>query len=157
MCLIGHTVEVQLKNGSMYSGTCYTTNFEKEFAIILKMARLTKDVSYWGRKAESVSMAPSKTLIIPGKDVVQVIAKNVTVTMDGISSDLQHEKQQELMLDSFISQSRQIEAERELEPWVPDEDDPQCPELENIFDGPRNRLLQYTFLSPDPLVIVLLF
>jgi hypothetical protein len=30
-CLIGHPVEVQLKNGSVYSGTCYTTNAEKEF------------------------------------------------------------------------------------------------------------------------------
>jgi hypothetical protein len=30
-CLIGHPVEVQLKNGSVYSGTCYTTNVEKEF------------------------------------------------------------------------------------------------------------------------------
>uniref|UniRef100_A0A2P2MIY5 Uncharacterized protein MANES_11G022200 n=1 Tax=Rhizophora mucronata TaxID=61149 RepID=A0A2P2MIY5_RHIMU len=77
--------------------------------------------------------------------------QDVIVTMDGICRELQRERQQELLLGSFISQSRQIEAERELEPWVPDEDDPQCPELENIFDGPRNRLLQYTFLSPDPL------
>ena len=30
-CLVGHLVEVQLKNGSVYSGTCYTTNVEKEF------------------------------------------------------------------------------------------------------------------------------
>lgn len=44
-------------------------------AIILKMARLTKDVSIRGQKADSVSKAPSKTLIIPGKEVVQVIAK----------------------------------------------------------------------------------
>jgi hypothetical protein len=45
------------------------------------------------------------------------------------------------MIDSFISQSRLVETERELEPWVPDEDELQCPELENIFDGHWNRLL----------------
>ncbi|KAJ4836846.1 hypothetical protein Tsubulata_018475, partial [Turnera subulata] len=138
-CLIGHTVEVQLKNGSVYCGTCYTTNVEKEFAIILKMARMTKDVSFRGQKAESVSKAPSKTLIIPGKEIVQVIAKDLPVTTEGMSDDLQHAKQQDLMIDSVISQSRHVDAERELEPWVPDEDIPQCPELENIFDGHWNR------------------
>ncbi|XP_061948891.1 polyadenylate-binding protein-interacting protein 3-like isoform X4 [Populus nigra] len=138
-CLIGHPVEVQLKNGSVYSGTCYTTNAEKEFAIILKMARLIKDVSLRGPKAECVSKAPSKTLILPGKEVVQVIAKDVSVTIDGMSNELQQAKQQEIMIDSFISQSRLVETERELEPWVPDEDEPQCPELENIFDGHWNR------------------
>ncbi|EEF41019.1 conserved hypothetical protein [Ricinus communis] len=137
-CLIGHPVEVHLKNGSIYSGTCHTTNVEKEFAIILKMARLTKDV-FRGQKTESLSKAPSKTFIIPGKEVVQVIAKDVSITMDGMTHDLQHEKHQEIMIDSIISQSRHVEAGRELAPWVPDEDDPQCPELENIFDGPWNR------------------
>uniref|UniRef100_A0A2P2MIZ7 Ataxin-2 isogeny n=1 Tax=Rhizophora mucronata TaxID=61149 RepID=A0A2P2MIZ7_RHIMU len=43
------------------------------------------------------------------------------------------------MLDSSISQSHQVEMEKELERWVPDEDGPQCPELENIFDGSWNR------------------
>ncbi|KAH8521132.1 hypothetical protein H0E87_002258 [Populus deltoides] len=138
-CLIGHPVEVQLKNGSVYSGTCYTTNAEKEFSIILKMARLIKDVSLQGPKAECVSKAPSKTLILPGKEVVQVIAKDVSVTIDGMSNELQQAKQQEIMIDSFISQSRLVETERELEPWVPDEDELQCPELENIFDGHWNR------------------
>ncbi|XP_024453823.1 polyadenylate-binding protein-interacting protein 3 isoform X4 [Populus trichocarpa] len=138
-CLIGHPVEVQLKNGSVYSGTCYTTNVEKEFAIILKMARLIKDISFRGQKAEFVSKAPSKTLILPGKEVVQVIAKDVSVTVDGMSNEPQHAKQQEIMIDSYISQPRQVEAERELEPWIPEKDDPQCPESENIFDGHWNR------------------
>lgn len=41
------------------------------------MARLTKDGVSRGQKsvAESVSKAPSKTLIIPAKELVQVIAK----------------------------------------------------------------------------------
>lgn len=41
------------------------------------MARLTKDCSVRGQKAtaEFVSKAPSKTFIIPGKELVQVVAK----------------------------------------------------------------------------------
>jgi hypothetical protein len=41
------------------------------------MARLTKDGSLRGQKAtaESVSKAPSKTFIIPGKELVQVFSK----------------------------------------------------------------------------------
>lgn len=39
------------------------------------MARLIKDVSVRGLKAENVSKAPSKTLILPGKEIVQVVAK----------------------------------------------------------------------------------
>lgn len=62
------------------------------------------------------------------------------VIRDGFTNELQHEKQQDLMTDSCISQSRHVEAGRELERWVPDEDDLGCPELENIFDGPWNRL-----------------
>ncbi|XP_057977688.1 polyadenylate-binding protein-interacting protein 3-like [Malania oleifera] len=140
-CLIGHDVEVQVKNGSIYSGIFHATNAEKDFGIILKMARLIKDGSLRGQKAisESVSKAPSKILIIPAKELVQVIAKDVSITMDGLTNELQREKQQEIMLDSFISQSRNADAERELERWVPDEDDPQCPELENIFDDHWNR------------------
>lgn len=140
-CLIGHHVEVQVKNGSVYSGIFHATNAEKDMGVILKMACLRKDGTLRGQKAplEFVSKAPSKTLIIPAKELVQVIAKDVAVTRDGLSNELQCGKQQELMIDTFISQSRHVELERELEPWVPDESDPDCPELENIFDGPWNR------------------
>ncbi|OWM76598.1 hypothetical protein CDL15_Pgr005563 [Punica granatum] len=139
-CLIGHPVEVQVKNGSLYTGIFHATNADKDFGIILKMAHMTRDGSAKGQKAdgESLSKAPLKTLIIPAKELVQVIAKDVPVTSDGLN-EFQHEKQQELMLDSYISQSRHVDAERVLEPWVPDEDDPRCPELENIFDAHWNR------------------
>lgn len=70
------------------------------------------------------------------------------MTSDGFN-EVQHEKQQELMIDSYISQSRQVDVGRVLEPWVPDEDDPRCPELENIFDGHWNRLLLYLYISTD--------
>ncbi|WCJ39463.1 Polyadenylate-binding protein-interacting protein 3 [Euphorbia peplus] len=137
-CLIGQTVEVHLKNGSILSGIFHTTNIDKEFAISLEMARTIKDASFRGQRTE-LSKAPTKFMIVPGKDIVQVLAKDVCVTAEGIANEVQHEKQQEILLDSYISQTRNAEVERELAPWVPDEDDPQCPELENIFDGQWNR------------------
>ncbi|KAK7325091.1 hypothetical protein VNO77_29167 [Canavalia gladiata] len=140
-CLIGHQVEVQVKNGSVYSGIFHATNADKDFGIILKMARLTKDGSLRGQKsgAEFVSKPPSKILIIPAKELVQVIAQDVAITRDGLPDESPHDIHQEIMVDSLISQSRHVELGRELQRWVPDEDDPQCPELENIFDGHWNR------------------
>ncbi|KAK6914710.1 Ataxin-2, C-terminal [Dillenia turbinata] len=138
-CLIGHHVEVQVKSGSIFSGIFHAMNAEKDFGITLKMARIIKDCSLKGQKAESVSKAPSKTLTIAAKELVQVMAKGVCVTRDGLTNELQCEKQQDILIDAFISQSRQVDMERELERWVPEEDDPQWPELDNIFDGHWNR------------------
>ncbi|XP_025618453.1 polyadenylate-binding protein-interacting protein 3 isoform X1 [Arachis hypogaea] len=139
--LLGHHVEVQVKNGSIYSGIFHATNTEKDFGIILKVARLIKDSSLQGQRSsvEIVSKATSKTLIIPSKELVQVIAKDVAVTRDGQPSESHYAMHQDIMVDSVISQSRHVEMGRELQRWVPDDDDPQCPELENIFDGPWNR------------------
>ncbi|KAG8388413.1 hypothetical protein BUALT_Bualt02G0123300 [Buddleja alternifolia] len=138
-CLIGHQVEVHVQDGSVFSGVFHATNAE-DFGIVLKMAHLTKDGS---RGQKNISDSPCKpaarTLIIPAKDLVQVIAKGVPVTRDGLSYELQQATQQELMTDSCISQSRHVDLGRELERWVPDEDEPECPELENIFDGTWNR------------------
>ncbi|KAF1882547.1 hypothetical protein Lal_00002725 [Lupinus albus] len=140
-CLIGHQVEAQVKNGSIYSGIFHATNADKEFGIILKMARIVKDGSLRGQKSgvEFFGKAPSKILIIPAKELVQVIAKGVAVTRDDLPSESYHDMHQEIMVDSLISQSRHVDLGRELKPWVPDEDDPQCPELENIFGGHWNR------------------
>lgn len=141
VCLIGHPVEVHMKNGSVYTGIFHATDGEKDFGILLNMARLIRDGTVRGEKAmaDFVSKAPLKTLIIPGKDLVQILAKDVSVTRDDFASELQREKQLEIMTDSAISHSRYVDVERELEPWVPDEDDLQHPELDNIFDGPWNR------------------
>ncbi|XP_019436521.1 PREDICTED: polyadenylate-binding protein-interacting protein 4-like isoform X3 [Lupinus angustifolius] len=140
-CLIGHQVEAQVKNGSIYSGIFHATNADKEFGIILKMVRIVKDGSLRGQKSgvEFFGKAPSKILIIPAKELVQVIAKGVAVTRDDLPSESHHDMHQEIMVDSLISQSRHVDLGRELKPWVPDEDDPQCPELENTFDGHWNR------------------
>ncbi|KAL9254796.1 Polyadenylate-binding protein-interacting protein 4-like protein [Drosera capensis] len=136
--IAGHQVDVQMKNGSVFSGIFHTANNDKDFGIVLKMARLTKDASSQGRMAGSGSVvrAPSGTLIIPANELVQVIAKDVAVTSNVASNELRSDKQWDLMLDSNIPRTRHVEVERELARWVPDEEDSQCPELENIFDRP---------------------
>ncbi|TYJ13523.1 hypothetical protein E1A91_A10G057700v1, partial [Gossypium mustelinum] len=105
-CLIGHPVEVHVKNGSIYTGIFHATDAEKDFGIILKMARLIKDGTLQGDRAimEFVSKAPSKIFIIPDEELVQVMAKDVA-----------HEKHQEILIDSAISQSPQHEGEREFQ------------------------------------------
>ncbi|XP_059303038.1 polyadenylate-binding protein-interacting protein 4-like isoform X2 [Lycium ferocissimum] len=139
-CLLGHQVEVQMTDGSVFSGIFHATNADKDFGIILKMAHLIKDGSQ-GRKndPESLIKPPIKTLIIQGKELVQVVAKGVPATLDVFRAELLREKQQELLTDSCISQSRDGEVERQLERWVPDDDALECPELDNIFDGHWNR------------------
>uniref|UniRef100_A0A1J3J7V4 Polyadenylate-binding protein-interacting protein 4 n=1 Tax=Noccaea caerulescens TaxID=107243 RepID=A0A1J3J7V4_NOCCA len=137
-CKIGHLVEVHLKNGSVYSGIFHAADVEKDFGIILKMASLIKEGTLRGPKSryEVVKKPPSKTFIIPADEVVQVIAKDLSVSSDGVLNAVQSEKQGELLTDSSISQSCRVEQRRELKPWVPDEDVPQ--ELVNVFDNPGN-------------------
>ncbi|KAF3777029.1 Polyadenylate-binding protein-interacting protein 4 [Nymphaea thermarum] len=139
--LIGQTVEVQVKNGSIFTGVFHATSAEKEIGIVLKMARLTKDAFLKGQKplSDFSNKPSSKTMIIPSKELVQVIAKDVPLTANGVVNGHAHEKQQDIMIDSLISQSHHVEVERKLEPWVPDESIPQYPELENIFQNTWNR------------------
>ncbi|KAI7728328.1 hypothetical protein M8C21_001806 [Ambrosia artemisiifolia] len=140
-CLIGHQVEVQVIDGSLFTGIFHATNAEKDFGIILKMAHLTKPGSSREQKniSGSVQKPPSKTLIIPAKELVQIVAKSVPVTRDGLMNDLQNDQLHDIMIDSSISQSRHVDLERELKPWVPDDDIAECPELDNTFDRHWNR------------------
>ena len=113
------------------------------------MARLTKAGSSRGQKniSDSVSKSPSRTLIVPARELVQITANGVSVIRDGLTDEIQRQKQQEIMTDSCISQSYHADAQRDLERWVPDEDNPECPELENIFDDPWNRFEFFFYAS----------
>ncbi|KAK1414231.1 hypothetical protein QVD17_29973 [Tagetes erecta] len=130
--LIGHQVDVQVTDGSVFSGIFHAMDAEKDFGIILKMARVTKSGSSRGQKnyLDAVQKRPSKMLIIPGKELVQIVAKSVSVTRD----EHQHDQLHDIMIDSNISKSRHVDLDRELEPWIPDDDNPECPELDNTFE-----------------------
>ncbi|PKU61794.1 hypothetical protein MA16_Dca023572 [Dendrobium catenatum] len=137
-CLIGLHVEVHVKNGSTFSGIFYSVN-AKDFGIILKMAQLIKDGAVKGQKGAPEAHKRPQTIIIPARELVQIIAKDVPLAIDEFSTANVREKRKDLMIDSVISRSHNVEVERELERWTPDVDDPECPELDNIFDGTWNR------------------
>ncbi|KAL8223611.1 hypothetical protein R6Q57_019086 [Mikania cordata] len=135
-CLIGHQVDVQVSDGSVFTGIFHATNAEKDFGVILKMARITKAGSSRGQKnnLDGFQKPPSKMLIIPAKELVQIVAKSISVTRDGLMNELQSDQLHDIIIDSNISQSRHVDLERELEPWVPDDDNIECPELDDTFD-----------------------
>lgn len=137
-CLIGLHVEVHVKNGSVFSGILSSVN-AKDFGIVLKMAQLIKDGSVKGQKGAPETHKRPQTIIIPAREFVQIIAKDVPLASDEFSTANARERRKDLMIDSVISRSHNVEVERELERWTPDVDDPECPELDNIFDGTWNR------------------
>ncbi|WZY83782.1 hypothetical protein YC2023_030166 [Brassica napus] len=125
-CMIGHLVEAYLKNGSVYSGIFHAAHVEKDFGealrIVLKMASLVKDGTLRGHKSRSefVRKPPYKTFIITGDELVQVVAKDLSVISDGKLKAVQSEKSVELLTDSSISKSCRFDQGRELKHWVPD-------------------------------------
>eukprot|EP00249_Psilotum_nudum_P015390 c25304_g2_i1 orf=1-2427(-) len=142
-CLIGHPVEVQVKNGSIYAGIFHTANAEKDYGIVLKMARLTKDGFVKEGKSETLKdatrKAPVKTLIIHAKDLVQIIAKDVPLSGDSLLNGHSRENRTDILTDANLSQSRHLELERELKPWTPDKDDPKDLGLDSTFQNTWNR------------------
>lgn len=137
--LLGLRVEVHVRNGSIISGIFHATNAEKDFAIVLKMAQVIKDGSARGQKSVPETIRKPMDMIIQAKDLVQVVAKDVPLNIEEFSNAQPHDKRKDLMIDSAISHAHHLEAERELERWTPGADDPECPELEDIFDGTWNR------------------
>ncbi|CAK9198824.1 unnamed protein product [Sphagnum troendelagicum] len=126
-CLIGQQVEVQTKNGQVYSGIFHAAKIEsKDFGVVLKMARLIKDGTVKGGKSEAVKDAlrkpPLKSYIIVGKDFVQIVAKDVLLSVDALSNGRAHENHTEIETDAVLSQVQNCEVERELKPWKPDDD-----------------------------------
>ncbi|KAG4203949.1 hypothetical protein ERO13_A04G017100v2 [Gossypium hirsutum] len=83
--IIGLQVDVHLKDGSVYSGIFHTASVEKEYGIVLKKAKLTKQ----GRCATNVANGSVvETLVILAGDLVQVFAKGVPLPLDGFAGNL---------------------------------------------------------------------
>ncbi|KAF2615508.1 hypothetical protein F2Q70_00009968 [Brassica cretica] len=144
-CMIGHLVEAHLKNGSIYSGIFHAADVKKDFGIVLKMASLVKNGTLPGHKSRSqfVRKPPYKTFIIPADELVQVVAKDLSVFSDGKLKAVQSEKSVELLTDSSISKSCRVDQGRELKPWVPDGEAPEG--LDNVFDKPWKRYIHTYF------------
>ncbi|CAM6106174.1 unnamed protein product [Calypogeia fissa] len=142
-CLIGQTVEVQVKNGLFYSGIFHAAEIEKEFGVVLKYARLTRDGSVKGGKSEAVKeaarKAPQKTFVIHAKDFVQIIAKDVSLSGDALPNGKARDNRADIVTDAVLSQGRLREGERELKPWKPDDEAPKPVGLESTFQSSWNR------------------
>ncbi|KAL0900152.1 hypothetical protein Bca101_084113 [Brassica carinata] len=134
-CMIGHLVEVHLKNGSVYSGIFHAADVEKDFGIVLKMASLIKDstLRVHRSRSEFFRKAPFRTFTIPADELVQVVAEDLSVSSDDTLNAVLSEKPVELLTDSSISKSRHIDLGRELTHWGPDGYVP--PGQDNMFDG----------------------
>lgn len=80
ICLIGLSVDVHIKDGSVYSGIFHTACVDDRYAIVLKRARMVKKGSCNSNVANDDVI---ETLIIQSKDLVQVVAKRVLLPSDG--------------------------------------------------------------------------
>eukprot|EP00252_Welwitschia_mirabilis_P013172 TRINITY_DN2907_c0_g1_i3.p1 TRINITY_DN2907_c0_g1~~TRINITY_DN2907_c0_g1_i3.p1 ORF type:complete len:799 (+),score=199.47 TRINITY_DN2907_c0_g1_i3:221-2617(+) len=142
MLLIGQPVEVHVKNGSIYSGIFHTANIDKDYGIVLKMARLIKDGVQGDRKdnyKDNLQKAHIKTFMILAKDLVQVVAKDIPLTEDATRIGRIRENCHEILTDAALAHGHQLEGQRELKPWTPDKDIPEDLDLENTFQNTRNR------------------
>lgn len=86
-----------------------------------------------------ISFSFLKVFVIATQLITMINIQDLSLTGDVFSEDM-HDNVSDLMIDSVISQSHRVE-ERYLEPWMDGDDDPMCPELDNIFDGKWNRLI----------------
>ncbi|XP_043693132.1 polyadenylate-binding protein-interacting protein 3-like [Telopea speciosissima] len=80
VCILGVPVEVQVKDGSIYSGIFHTACVEKDYGIVLKKARMAKK----GKNGANLEIdAVVDTLVVLSGDLVQVVAKEVILQADG--------------------------------------------------------------------------
>eukprot|EP00959_Pyramimonas_sp_CCMP1952_P230452 4817611-Pyramimonas_sp.AAC.1 len=121
--LIGHNVRVQLKNGSVYTGVFHTAPVDREVSVVLHMAYLmheSKDGKLPAADAKPfrARVFPSKAIVIPAKDLVQVIAEEATLRED------QRVKTGDVEFDTDSNLSRDKTAGlvgRTLVAWCPEE------------------------------------
>ncbi|KAK4398515.1 Polyadenylate-binding protein-interacting protein 4 [Sesamum angolense] len=72
MCIIGMPVDVHAKDGSVYSGIFHTASVDKDYAVVLKNAKMIKKGNL---EANVVNGTLIETLIVQSNDLVQVVAK----------------------------------------------------------------------------------
>ncbi|PSR95610.1 Polyadenylate-binding protein [Actinidia chinensis var. chinensis] len=85
MCIIGLPVDVHVKDGSIYTGIFHAARVENDYGIMLKKARMTKK----GKCDSNVANWDLiETLVVQSNDLVQVIAKGISLPADGVISNV---------------------------------------------------------------------
>ncbi|XP_057856372.1 polyadenylate-binding protein-interacting protein 4 isoform X2 [Cryptomeria japonica] len=138
-CLVGRHVEVQVKNGSIFSGIFHSTHAENDNGVVLKMVQLIKDGTVKGGKPDTGFKAPIKTLIIMATDLVQVMAKDLPVPGDDLENGYGCGNRHDIVTDSVLSHAYHFGSERELKPWMPEKDASEGLGLEDTFQNTWNR------------------
>eukprot|EP01102_Stenamoeba_stenopodia_P008534 TRINITY_DN245_c0_g1_i3.p1 TRINITY_DN245_c0_g1~~TRINITY_DN245_c0_g1_i3.p1 ORF type:complete len:236 (+),score=70.91 TRINITY_DN245_c0_g1_i3:225-932(+) len=115
--LIGHIVEVQVKDGSIFEGVFHAVKTDS-YGVVLKLAR-KKDPN-------AVTLpSPIETLLIPGSELVQVIAKDINFVEETPTEATEFKTDKDISRAEF--------RERELVAWTPDADVPLNSALDNTF------------------------
>ncbi|PIA50936.1 hypothetical protein AQUCO_01100036v1 [Aquilegia coerulea] len=81
ICMIGSPVEVQVHDGSIYSGIFHTACFHNDYGIVLKKAKIIKKGQ---RKTNFANDSVVDTLLVDSRDIVQVVAKGILLPAEGI-------------------------------------------------------------------------
>ncbi|XP_022879972.1 uncharacterized protein LOC111397339 isoform X2 [Olea europaea var. sylvestris] len=88
MCIVELPVDVHAKDGSIYTGIFYTARVDKDYAVVLKNARMIKK----GNRASNVANGSMiETLIVQSEDLVQVVAKEVPIPSNEVSGYLRRD------------------------------------------------------------------
>mmetsp|Transcript_41591 Transcript_41591/g.114623 ORF Transcript_41591/g.114623 Transcript_41591/m.114623 type:complete len:776 (+) Transcript_41591:198-2525(+) len=109
--LVGHRVTAKLRGNIIYEGTFHSCSLDNDFSITLKCARLLPSESC--RSGEVIS-----TLLIPGKDFLQVSAVDVP-SPSILDADQGPSAGTGFATDADIAQKKAMRTgERELVPWA---------------------------------------
>ncbi|KAK9733298.1 hypothetical protein RND81_04G058400 [Saponaria officinalis] len=84
MCIVGLPVEVHIKDGSIFSGIFHTASFDDGYGIALKKVKMVKKGTHY---SNVVYGGLIDTLVVRPGDLVQVLAKGVTIPADYASVD----------------------------------------------------------------------
>jgi len=124
--IIGQRVQVRVANGQIYEGLFHAANTDFEFGVILHLARLINEKDQANHKGDtSSSSSPINelvTLVIPGSEFVHMTASNVDLHL-GSQQEVRNTFQTDTGISGFAGDIKG----RELEAWVPDEDNSLVP------------------------------
>ncbi|KAJ1272872.1 hypothetical protein BS78_06G236000 [Paspalum vaginatum] len=85
VCMVGLPVEVQVRDGSAYAGVLHTASVDAGYGVVLKKAKKVAN----GKGDANLSLgAYADTLVIQPDDLVQVIAKDLSLPMKGVCRTL---------------------------------------------------------------------
>ncbi|XP_078175762.1 uncharacterized protein LOC144569339 isoform X1 [Carex rostrata] len=101
LCIVGLQVEVQVKDGSVYSGIFHSANFSH--GVVLKKARKIGE----GKRGTNVPLESFlDTLVILSQDFVQLIVKDFALTSEG---QMNNTNMKEGTLNKSLANSNQVE------------------------------------------------